>query len=315
MDQLNQELEEFKEENRRLSTECLKLKKMIYILNEMNSVLKPIFINCKCIKNSNQIKEQLIGFRHKLQQINSNPITTDDSLPETNDFDSNSIINKMLQFNDFFTEIIPKTEEDIEQYENSGTLMSDSYSDERKVLVRRRGRGRPPKKSSYLVSKAAKIVSKSSKPKPKRKLIAKHFTNNSNIETKFDKIKGKVVTEEGREVFLSRTKRLRCQWPGCDAMFRSVHFLALLLLNLSLISEIGKTSKTTTGGKASFIDCFKLWTVFTNCTDIRVRRRIHVTGQGATSHTPVGVTSRNITTRTSTPISSNVFTRAVRKRL
>lgn len=48
----------------------------------------------------------------------------------------------------------------------------------------------------------------------------KTFAHNSSDS----KLKGKVVTEEGKEVFLSRTKRLRCQWPGCEALFRDRGF-------------------------------------------------------------------------------------------
>ncbi|CAG2111539.1 unnamed protein product [Medioppia subpectinata] len=66
----------------------------------------------------------------------------------------------------------------------------------------------PQKDATEVIEMVANCKQLLSKREPKRK--AKRKERKSEKEKK----------ENEKQVFLSRTKRLQCQWPGCDAMFR-----------------------------------------------------------------------------------------------
>ena len=205
MDQMKTEFNEMRE-TIKLKTESFKLKQIIYILNEINVLTKPVIISCKCDTNSDNIINKIIVLHQSLQHINDNDNNINNCFQDLN---STDITNKIIESNNYDIDLMDKQENN-KQIDTKEPIR-------KRIAVKRRRRGRPKKStlsrelSKTIRAKAQKILSKTITKS--RKILIKSYNNpNDMIESDLTKFKGKILTDEGKEVFLSRTKRLRCEW-------------------------------------------------------------------------------------------------------
>ncbi|CAG2161753.1 unnamed protein product [Oppiella nova] len=167
-------------ENSRLRSECRKYRRIACLLSQMNALTQSALLRCQCLSSRDNVINKWIVFRQQLQDVKSGDDVESDD--STADSDAETLIDSVIDALIDCRQLLTKEDD---QNENRET---------------RRGRGRPPKKL---------------KTKGMRRATKRPLTRRPCSERK-----GKIVTEEGKEVFMSRTKRLQCQWPGCDAMFR-----------------------------------------------------------------------------------------------